>query len=329
VILIAIIAAAAVILGTVYVITNPPNTQLSISQDSIVLAIPGKASAFAVFNIAEKEGIFKKHDVNFNYTVMRSTDTSVSALISKDIDLLLTGGFEVMNAKIAGADLAIIATPYTLSPYKLIASSEIKNLDDLRGKTGGVNSVGASPDYQTLEMYLEGNGMDINKDVRLLSLGFSRLPALTSHEVDFILEGAPENIIAEQQGFNILEDFSKLDYIRIPQGIFAVERSILAEKENILVRFLESYEEALLWAKDNKQGALKYMAEWSETDDPIILEDGYQRMLTVNLPLQVDTGVINNTLTFIKERNPSAASFNSSSFVDTRVVDKVATPDSG
>ena len=73
--------------------------------------------------------------------------------------------------------------PQTLNSFMAI-EPEVSSLHDLKGRTIGIT--GVPSDYATLDTALASAGLT-RKDVKVVTVGYSLLPALLSHRVDAVL----------------------------------------------------------------------------------------------------------------------------------------------
>jgi len=71
--------------------------------------------------------------------------------LSGSVDIALTGGAAI-NAMLSGAEIIYIGMPVPTYAFSLYARPEIKNVTDLRGKTLGVITKGASSDHASIAL---------------------------------------------------------------------------------------------------------------------------------------------------------------------------------
>ena len=91
-------------------------------------------------NILRKYGIMAKHVV-----IRTGTNINLAALGSDEIQFLYCAGDSTIPGMAAGADATLVASPLVGLPYVIIARKEIKTIQDLKGKSIGVGSVGGLP----------------------------------------------------------------------------------------------------------------------------------------------------------------------------------------
>ena len=105
----------------------------------------------------------------------------------------------------AGGFLEIVGGNVNRLPFSLITGKDIKNIEDLRGKTVGVSSIEAGSSSLVMKL-LAARGLHYPADYKMRAVGpiLARWEMLQSGEIDAGLQGAPLNYIAIDQGFGSL-----------------------------------------------------------------------------------------------------------------------------
>jgi NitT/TauT family transport system substrate-binding protein len=144
---------------------------------------------------------FEESGLTVSYVVMRS-DLAVKGLITGDVDYMQSSS-SVLRAAVAGAPLTTILGVYNRTFFDLVARPEIKSLGDLRGKVVGISRYGASTEY-AVRFALKANGIDPDKDLKLLAIGAgtdaARISALEAGVVAAAVLQVPSNLIAHKLG---------------------------------------------------------------------------------------------------------------------------------
>jgi putative hydroxymethylpyrimidine transport system substrate-binding protein len=101
------------------------------------------------------------------------------------VDLAVSYEEELFFAAAKGLPVVAVAAvvPQPLNSFIAI-EPQVKSLRDLKGKTIGIS--GVPSDYATLDTALGSAGLNA-KDVKVVAVGYSLLPALLSHRVDAVL----------------------------------------------------------------------------------------------------------------------------------------------
>ena len=98
----------------------------------------------------------------------------------------MSGGLAV-GPYLNGLDLVMLAGWCNLNSYQLITRSEIRRVEDLRGKIIGIGRFGAAADWG-LRLILRKLGINENKDVQIIQAGgggpSTRLAAMEAKKLD-------------------------------------------------------------------------------------------------------------------------------------------------
>src|ERR1051326_4017363 len=118
-------------------------------------------------------------------------DVSVMAITGGDIDYSMLFGLMVRSA-VRGLPLRVVANFMDSSPLALIARPQYKSVKDLKGKTLGVSTFGATPEIAS-RMVFKQAGIDPEKEIKVIALRTddARMAALKEGIVDVIVI-APE-----------------------------------------------------------------------------------------------------------------------------------------
>ena len=148
---------------------------------------------------------FEESGLTIQYIVMRS-DLAVKGLITGDVDYMQSSS-SVLRAAVAGAPLVTILGVYNRTFFDLVARPEIKSLGDLKGKPLGISRYGASTEY-AVRFALKANGIDPDKDVKLLAVGSgsdaARISALEGDVISSAVLQVPSNLMAHKLGMRTI-----------------------------------------------------------------------------------------------------------------------------
>ena len=79
--------------------------------------------------------------------LIKGAPTLVASLISGDIEVGYTGGTAVLGAASQGLYLRILSSISSKLTHTIIANPNLKTVEQLRGKSFGIQSFGGSPGY--------------------------------------------------------------------------------------------------------------------------------------------------------------------------------------
>jgi ABC-type nitrate/sulfonate/bicarbonate transport system substrate-binding protein len=168
----------------------------------------------------------------------------------------------------AGGFLEIVGGNVNRLPFSLIAGKDIKNFEDLRGKTVGVSSIQAGSSSLVIRL-LAARGLEYPRDYKMRAVGpiLARWDMLRSGEIDAGLQGAPLNYIAIEQGFTSLcEPRREVPYFQFTS--LNVDRRWAGANVDIMHRFMRAFVRAHAWFFANRDGVAPIaMAETGITQD--------------------------------------------------------------
>src|SRR5512139_3041566 len=142
------------------------------AADRIRVGLSSFTPINAALWIAEEKGLFKKHGIDSEVVLIGGASAGgVSSLIAGDVQFLGGGGGGVINAGLGGADVIMVGSIVNKGVQRVMARSEIKRPEDLRGKKVGVTRLGAAS-HLVLLIMLRGWNMNVN-DVQTLQIGSS------------------------------------------------------------------------------------------------------------------------------------------------------------
>ena len=171
--------------------------------DRIRIAVSNPNMPNLTVAVAQQKSFFR--DENIEAEIIRmNPNVAITALATADVDYCQLFA-AVVSAAIAGLPVRIVAGFLDNWPMTLIAQPEYKSLKELKGKTLGISSFGATPDVGA-RMMLKQVGLDPEKDIKVLALGSdaARLTALKQRVVDVVVISPPADAQMEKEGYKIL-----------------------------------------------------------------------------------------------------------------------------
>ena len=172
---------------------------------SVVIATSSVVLTNTPIWVGMEKKFFEESGLTIQYIVMRS-DLAVKGLISGDVDYMQSSS-SVLRAAVAGAPLVTILGVYNRTFFDLVARPEIKSLGDLKGTPLGISRYGASTEY-AVRFALKANGIDPDKDVKLLAVGSgsdaARISALEGDVISSAVLQVPSNLMAHKLGMRTI-----------------------------------------------------------------------------------------------------------------------------
>jgi ABC-type nitrate/sulfonate/bicarbonate transport system substrate-binding protein len=176
--------------------------------------------------------------------------------------LLATGEVPVVLATATGAitshivgvkDQVVVATITNKVSTSLFAKTEIRSVEDLKGKTVATGRPGAFLDAMVRYVLRSKFGLVPDRDVKLLPSGEPSLSlqALERGVVDAAAMSTPYMFIARKAGLRELANFDKLG-IEYPYTSVTVLRQTVAKNPELVEKFLKCIVEGIYIFKTNK-----------------------------------------------------------------------------
>jgi NitT/TauT family transport system substrate-binding protein len=191
-------------------------------------------------------------------------NVAITALATGDVDYCQLFG-AVVGGAIAGLPVRIVAGFLDNWPMTLIAQPEYKSLKDLKGKTLGISSFGATPDVGA-RMMLKQAGLDAEKDIKVLALGSdaARLTALKQRIVDVVVISPPADTQMEKQGYRILARAYEL--FSFPYLGLGTHTRKIKEKPDEIRRTIKATIRANRYIRDQRDEAVRTLIAWGKVE---------------------------------------------------------------
>jgi NitT/TauT family transport system substrate-binding protein len=180
---------------------------------SYIAYISDSTSSSVVYWVAKEAGILKKHGLDLDTIFIDGSVRGIQSLVAGDLGYTGAVGTAVINAKLAGADVAIIQSQVNTLPYFIVGTANIKSPEDLKGRTAAVHIPGTAADF-ALRLALSKSGIAY-KDIKAVTIGGApaRLSATMNGHTDFTIVSEGEKNQAERSGLKVIIDMAKL---RVP-----------------------------------------------------------------------------------------------------------------
>lgn len=235
----------------------------SAAADKIRLSISALDVSFLTAGVAAKRGFFK--DEGLDVEVIRmAANVSVTALSTGDIDYTMIFA-SVVRGALRGLPMKVVASYMDSSTHTLIARPEYKTLKDLKGKTLGVSTYGATSDAVARMMFKQG-GVDPERDLRIVTLGAerARFAALKEGLVEVAVLSPPADSEANKLGFNVLARAYEL--FKLPFTGLGANTKKLKEKPDEVKRMVKALLRANRFVRQNRDGTIQTMMDWGKVD---------------------------------------------------------------
>ena len=290
---------------------------------SYIAYISDSTSSSVIYWLAKDAGIFKKHGLDLDTIFIDGSVRGIQSLIAGDLGYSGAVGTAVINANLAGADIAIIQSQMNTLPYFIIGSPSIKSPEGLRGRTAAVHIPGTSADF-ALRLALAKVGIPY-KDIKAVTIGGgpARVTAVVSGQAEFTVVTDGEKIQGEKAGLKVIIDMAKLK-VPFQFNCSVTTRKRIRENPDEVRRVVGSLAEAIYFFKTHKEESIKVMQKYTRGVSSAVLEGGYASNYEL---LAEDTYPtlegLKNTLEVQALTDPRAAKAKVEDFVELRFVDEL------
>jgi len=251
------------------------------AADRIRVAVSNPNMPNLTLALAQKKGFLKDEGIEAE-VIRMNPNVSITALASGDIDYSQLFG-AVVGAAIAGLPVKVVAGFMVNWPLTLIARPEFKSVGELRGRTLGVSSYGATPEVAA-RLIFKHFGIDADKEIKVLALGSdaARIAALQQKVVDVIVISPPADSQLEKAGFRVVaraHEFFNLPYLGL-----GVNTRKIKEKPDEVRRVVRAGIRANRYIYDQRDAAAQVLVEWSRVERDFAFQsyDGLRNLFNLD-----------------------------------------------
>ncbi|MEX0803674.1 MAG: ABC transporter substrate-binding protein [Candidatus Binatia bacterium] len=211
--------------------------------------------AHLTFRLAQKVGFLKAEGFDAEIITIAGAGAAM-ALASGDLGYF--AGLGILRSIIQGLPLKLVACFRPFPHFILMSRSEIKSVQELKGKAIGVMNFGGGADLIG-RMILSHFGLDPQKDVRFVAGGGSesRLARMQQGLLDATLVTPPSDFYGKKLGFHVLARAEELFTYPI-SGLIAPDKKI-REKPDEIKRLIRAGIKANRYIKENREGTIQVL----------------------------------------------------------------------
>jgi NitT/TauT family transport system substrate-binding protein len=291
------------------------------AQEKLRLAWAGFSPTNSPIWVMEDRKLLQRQGVDPEIIAINASPTVLQALLANEIEAASISVTTLTSSRLAGADTVMIFGVVPTFVDHIVSLSNITAVEQLKGKSGGVNRLGSTSDLG-LRLALKKLGVDPDKDVKILPTGGTaeRFAALSKGITQFTIIPEPFLTQAEKLGFRNLYNISDL---KIPfwwNGILSRE-SIVKTKRPLMMKLVRAMVEAIHIIKTEKEYAKGLFKKNLGVNDPEGLERAYKDYNNAfpEVPYPHPEGV-KTMLDDLASKNPKAAAADPKTYVDMSLV---------
>jgi ABC-type nitrate/sulfonate/bicarbonate transport system substrate-binding protein len=265
---------------------------LALLFGAVLLALPGVSGAAALEGVkvgfgsisgnqaplwvAKEARLFEKQGLDVELVYIPGGPRALMALLGGSIQFLNYSAIPTMTAALRGAEAVILGSSINRPDHSLIVKPGIRSVQELRGKTIGLSSLGSLTDILlTGALRLEGLS---EREVKIVAVGglAERVGALQIGRIDGAMLLGAQMRAATKLGFKELINFSKLPF-EVSLSALISARSFVLKQPEITSKFLRAWTEGIFIFKSNRELSLDVLRKYTRIEDRELLEDSYNR----------------------------------------------------
>ena len=286
--------------------------------EKITIAYSSISANMATLWITQERGFFRKYGLDVQLVFIESGSTTVESLNSRDVAFAQMAGAGVLQSRLRGSDVVMIAGFLNTMDYQLMVDKRITRPDQLKGKTMAVSRFGSSSDFAT-RYALDKFGLVPDKDVTILEIGSqpARFAALEAGKIQAAMVAIPLTLRAKALGFHTLADLQMLG-LEYQHTSLATTQALIKTRPDLVGKVMKAYVEGIYYYKTHRTESLAVLAKYLKTNDRQVLTEVYEHLglaLTPKKPYPTLRG-IEIMLRELAVRDPKAKGARPDDFVN-------------
>ena len=297
-----LLASGTIVLGALLMAAP-----LQAQKTRLTIALQGSPDMLPTL-VAVHSGHFSQEGIAATPVVFRSGVQLMQSVVGGDAQIGICSAPEPIQAIAAGAKVKVPWGNSNLMPFAVMSRSDIRTVQDLKGKKIAISSLGSLTDFLT-RYVLKNKGLDPSQ-FTLLSIGgvSTRFAALLSGAVDASLISAAYFSRAKEAGLNILFMLSEV-IPEWPLSVLCVREEMLGQRESEFRSFLKAYRQGVATAKKSPEAGIRALRLGLRLDERTATEgynayvkslpdDGHiaQKGLELIIEQMVESGVLKRKL---------------------------------
>jgi NitT/TauT family transport system substrate-binding protein len=274
------------IIAALLSVASNNNAQELVKTPVQIPAITPAATAFAV---ARDRGYYRQEGLDAQLIVMPSA-LGTQALLGGNVKFSTAGGAGLLPI-LRGAPIRFMFTTFNRPMFWLYSRSDIRSVENLKGKKVGVSSLGSGPDSLLREV-LKKHGLDGGRDVVILPVGSgtARFFALQAGTVDAAMLSIPANLMAQDAGFRELVSFIDQEWIEL-QGTINVTDQLLASDPTLVEKFIRATLKGFIHFRDLRSQTIGILIRFLR-----IKEDAAAKIYELMRPSLTQDGIVSEEI---------------------------------
>ena len=268
--------------------------------------------------VAKEARLFEKQGLEVELVYIPGGPRALMALLGGSIQFLNYSAIPTMTAALRGAEAVILGSSINRPDHSLIVKPGIRSVQELRGKTIGLSSLGSLTDI-VLTGALRHEGLS-EREVKIVAVGglAERLGALQIGRIDGAMLLGAQMRAATKLGFKELIKFSKLPF-EVSLSSLISARSFALKQPEITFKFLRAWAEGIFVFKSNRGLGLNVLRKYTGIEDRELLEESYtQDKELIELEPLPSISAVKSMLGILARSQPEAVNADPHRFVEMK-----------
>jgi len=295
-----------------------------VRAEKLVIAWAAVSALNSPFWVMNDAGFLKQEGLDIDFVYIASSPTVARATLAGDLAISASNGQVIVDAGLNGADLVAVGAVTNVVAFYVMASPEIKNVMDLKGKAVGVTRFGAATDFG-MRILLNKYGLEAVKDVPFVQIGgMPELAAALSKKAIFAAPmSQPMAYVVQQAGLRMIANLAKEEIPFMHLGFLTTKR-FLKERRPQVKAFLRAYGKAIQFMYTRREETRAIFARYTKIQDQGMLDGSIQYGFDFmeKIPL-VKAAAFQVTLDQAAKVNPKAKQAKPEQFFDNSVVQEL------
>jgi NitT/TauT family transport system substrate-binding protein len=289
-------------------------------QEKLRLTYSAIGGSQASVWVLYEAGIFRKHGLDVELLYVGGGGRAAQVVQSGEVPIGVFTGGAVINSNLAGGDLVMIASSMNVMTFAVMARTEIRSVEELKGKKIGISRFGSATDFGL--RYAESQWpIKRQRDFAVIQIGGmpEQLTALRTKALDAAVLNAELAIVARKEGFREITDLAKIG-LNFPTSSIVTTRSFIKRNENTVRKFVRAYVEGIHYAKTQRAFGVQVLKKYLRNDDTAFVNDLYDLYILQNIPQipRPSPEALKTVLDQMVETDSRVASLRPEQFIDAR-----------
>jgi NitT/TauT family transport system substrate-binding protein len=233
------------------------------AADRVRIGFEALVASYISLPLGQRRGFFQEEGLQGEFIRMNST-VGLTTLLTGEIDYY-TGIGAGVAAAIRGVPVKVVACYVPGPTAVLIARPEFKSVQDLRGKTIGINSFGSNLEIIGRNIF-NHFGLDPDKEIKFLAAGplEARFSSMKQGLFAATLSAPPGDFLGKKMGFVVLARAHELFSFPVTGVVSSLKK--IKEKPEEIKRVIKAGIKANRYIRQNRDGTIQTFMEWLKVD---------------------------------------------------------------